>query len=63
MSRVDVVIDVGDRPVVVPCLVAGPLDIGVPAVLDPELAETAADLAWTAHLDAVEIASPESGSS
>lgn len=55
MTRVEVVMDVGNRPAVVPCLVEGPLDIDVPAVLDPELAETAADLAWAAHLDAVEV--------
>ncbi len=55
MTRVEVVMDVGEQRTLVPCLVVGPLDIDVPAVLDPELAETAADLAWAAHLDAVEV--------
>lgn len=51
VTRVDVVLDVDSRPVVVPCLVEGPGDIAVPLILDPEQAEVAADLAWEAACD------------
>lgn len=55
MDVVQVTIDVGDAPVVVPCLVAGPRDIAVPAALPPALVEVVADRAWEAHVEAVEV--------
>lgn len=58
VTRVDVVLDVDSRPVVVPCLVEGPNDIAVPLILDPEQAAVAADLAWEAACDMPEEREP-----